>query len=324
MNVRMLRWAFAGLCALCPAIAAAQGDAFPSKPITLIVPWPAGGGSDTIMRMMAEPMSKAIGQPVVVVNKPGAGGQIGLRETAEAQPDGYTISFIATGFISQQYNTPNALSIGDFTYLAWVGTDAAALTSNASAGWKTLGEFVQAAKAKPGTIRNGNDQPGGTSFLGVALIEKALGIKLVRIPYAGDAPNVQALLSGEVQTSTAAITNMIDHHKAGTVRILALSGDSRDPKVPDVPTFKEQGYEVAAGTIRAVVAPRNIPADRRAKLESAIMTALNDPGFRERATSLSFGVAPAPGEEATKRVKDLDDQLYPILLEADLVKHRRR
>jgi tripartite-type tricarboxylate transporter receptor subunit TctC len=324
MSVSMLRWAFVGVFALFAAIAAAQGDAFPNKPITLIVPWPAGGGSDTIMRLMAEPMSKAIGQPVVVVNKPGAGGQIGLRETAEAQPDGYTISFIATGFISQQYNTPNALSIDDFTYLAWVGTDAAALTANANTGWKTLGEFVQAAKAKPGTIRNGNDQPGGTSFLGVALIEKALGIKLVRIPYAGDAPNVQALLSGEVQTSTAAITNMIDHHKAGTVRILALSGDSRDPKVPDVPTFKEQGYEVAAGTIRAVVAPRNIPADRRAKLESAIMTALNDPGFRERATALSFGVSPAGGEEAAKRVKDLDDQLYPILLEADLVKHRRR
>jgi tripartite-type tricarboxylate transporter receptor subunit TctC len=94
MNVRMLRLAFAGVSALFPAIAAAQGDAFPSKPITLIVPWPAGGGSDTIMRMMAEPMSKTIGQPVVVVNKPGAGGQIGLRETAEGQPDGYHFSAI--------------------------------------------------------------------------------------------------------------------------------------------------------------------------------------------------------------------------------------
>jgi tripartite-type tricarboxylate transporter receptor subunit TctC len=288
------------------------------------VPWPAGGGSDTIMRMMAEPMSKALGQPIVVVNKPGAGGQIGLRETADAAPDGYTISFIATGFLSQQYNTPNSLAIDDLLYLAWVGTDASALTTNASTGWKTLADFIAAAKAKPGTIRNGNDQPGGTSFLSIALIERALGVKLVRIPYAGDAPNVQALLSGEVQTSSAAITNMIDHHKAGTVHILAISGDARDPRVPEVPTFKDLGFNVVAGTIRAVVAPKGLPEDRRAKLEAAILTALNDPKFRERAAAASFGISPAGHVEATKMVKALDAELYPILLEADMVKVRRK
>src|SRR5262245_24532820 len=256
------------------AATVALGQAYPAKPITLIVPWPAGGGSDTIMRMMAEPLAKAIGQTVVVVNKPGAGGQIGLRETADAAPDGHTISFIATGFIAQQYNLDKANVIDDYTFLAWVGVDASALTTSAKTGWKSLDDVIKAAKDKPGTIRNGNDQPGGTSYLGVALIERTLGIKLVRIPYAGDAPNVQALLSGEVQTSTAAVTNMIDHHKAGTLRVLAVTGSEREPKLPDVPTFKELKYDLVAGTMRAVVAPKKLPEAVRAKLEQSILTAL--------------------------------------------------
>ena len=316
----------AGLaCAVLPMTGLqAQPETFPSKPVTLIVPWPAGGGSDTIMRLIAEPMSKSLGQPVVVVNKAGAGGQIGLRETADASPDGYTISFVATGFFSQQYNTANAVTIDDFTFFGWVGIDASALTANTSTGWKSLSDFVAAAKAKPSTIRNGNDQPGGTSFLGVALMERALGVKLVRIPYAGDAPNVQALLSGEVQTSTAAITNMIDHHKAGTLRILAMSGDTRDPKLPDVPTFKELGHDVAAGTMRAMVISKRTPPDRIATLEKAFLAALGDPKLRERASALSFGIAPAGTAEATKMVATLDAQLYPILLEAGMVKFRQK
>jgi tripartite-type tricarboxylate transporter receptor subunit TctC len=302
----------------------ANAQTFPSKPVTLIVPWPAGGGSDAIMRMLAEPMSKSLGQPVVVVNKPGAGGQIGLRETADAPPDGYTISFIATGFFAQQYNTANAVAIDDFTFFGWVGVDASAMTTNVSTGWKSLSDFIAAAKAKPGSVRNGNDQPGGTSFLGVALMEKAFGIRLLRIPYAGDAPNVQALLSGEVQTSTASLTNMIDHHKAGTVRVLAVSGDTRDDKLPDVPSFKELGYDIPAGTMRAMVTSKKAPADRVAILEKAFLAAMNDPKLRERATSLSFGIAPAGQAEAIKMVRALDAKLYPILLDSAMVKFPKK
>jgi tripartite-type tricarboxylate transporter receptor subunit TctC len=306
------------------ATALAQTETFPSKPVQLVVPWPAGGGSDTLMRLLAPYASKSLGQPIVVVNKPGAGGQTGLREVASATPDGYMISFIATGFLSQQYNNPNANTIDDFTYLAFVGTDAAALTANASAGWKDLSEFVAAAKAKPGSVRNGNDQPGGTSFLGIAMMEKALGVRVVRVPYAGDAPNVQALLSGEVQTSSAALTNMIDHHKNGKVRILAISGDARDSKVADVPTFKELGFDVKAGTIRAMVAPKGLPTDRLKKLESAILAGLNDPEFKEKALGASFGLAPKGSAETTQFVKALDADLYPILLESGMVKVRKK
>lgn len=302
----------------------ANAQTFPSKPVTLIVPWPAGGGSDAIMRMISEPMSKSLGQPVVVVNKPGAGGQIGLRETADASPDGYTISFIATGFFAQQYNTANAVAIDDFTFFGWVGVDASAMTTNASTGWKSLSDFIAAAKAKPGSVRNGNDQPGGTSFLGVALMEKAFGIRLLRVPYAGDAPNVQALLSGEVQTSTASLTNMIDHHNAGTVRVLAVSGDTRDGKLPDVPSFKELGYDIPAGTMRAMVTSKKTPADRVAILEKAFLAAMNDTKLRDRAAALSFGIAPAGQAEAIAMVRALDAKLYPVLLDSAMVKFPKK
>ena len=151
----------------------AEAQAFPSKPVTLVVPWPAGGGSDILMRLLADASTKTLGQPIVVVNKPGAGGQTGLREVASSAPDGYTISMIATGFLSQQYANPNANVIDDYTIIAYVGTDAAALTTNVSTGWKTLADFTAAAKAKPKSIRNGNDQPGGSSYLAIARMERA-------------------------------------------------------------------------------------------------------------------------------------------------------
>jgi tripartite-type tricarboxylate transporter receptor subunit TctC len=276
------------------------------------------------MRLLADASTKSLGQPIVVVNKPGAGGQTGLREVASSPPDGYTISMIATGFLSQQYANPNANVIDDYTIIAYVGTDAAALTTNVSTGWKTLADFTAAAKAKPKSIRNGNDQPGGSSYLAIALMERAMGVQVVRVPYAGDAPNVQALLSGEVQTSTAAITNMTDQHKAGKVRILAVAGDERDAKVPEVPTFKEQGVNLVAGVMRAIVAPKGLPADRLKKLESAILAGLNDPGFRQRAAAGSYGLSPKGSAEATKLVKQMDAEMYPVLLEADMVKVRKK
>jgi len=297
---------------------------FPSKPVTLIVPWPPGGGSDTIMRMLQEPMVKVLGQPVVAVNKPGAGGQIGLRETAEAAPDGHTISFIATGFISQQYNAQNANVIDDYTFLAWIGSDADALTVSTATGWTTLAEFVAAAKARPGTIRNANDQPGGGSFLAIALFERTLGVKVSRIPYAGGTPSIQALLSGEVQSTSAPAAILIDQHKAGTARVLAVASDTRHPSLPEVPTFRELGYPLVSGTMRAMVAPKGLPADRAKKLETAILAGLNDPQFLERAKTLGFDIAPADGPSALRMTRELDALLYPVLAEADMVKFRKK
>lgn len=306
------------------ASAAAVGQQFPGKPVTLVVPWPAGGGSDILMRLIADASSGPLGQPIVVVNKPGAGGSLGLREVASAAPDGHTVSMIATGFIAQQYANLNAPGLAEYDIVAYVGTDPAALSAGAGTGWKTLSDFVNAAKQAPGKYRNGNDQPGGSSYLAIALMERALGVKVVRVPYAGYAPTVQALLSGEVHTATVSVPDMVDHHKAGKVRILAVAGDERHAMAQDVPTFKEAGFPIVTGTMRAIVAPKGLPADRLAKLENAFLTAMKSDGFRQKAGKGGFSIVPRGSKEATDLVRRMDADMYPVLVEANMVKVRQK
>jgi tripartite-type tricarboxylate transporter receptor subunit TctC len=298
--------------------------AFPEKPITFVVPWPAGGGSDISMRLVADAASKKFGQPVVVVNKPGAGGAVGMREIASAPPDGYTVGMAATGLVARQYTNPKANLMTDVQPVVFFGSDAAALSVRADLGLNTLADFVKYAKANPGKVRNGNDPPGGTSFIAVAVIENALGIKLTRVPYQGYAPTVAALLAGEVQSATVPLPDIIQHVKAGKVKALAITAEQRHYLAPDVPTFKEQGYNVVVGTWRAVVAPKGIPADRMRVLEAKFLEALKDPEFVKRASEAGFTVGAKDSRETMAFIKSFDEALYPILLEAGLVKARQK
>ena len=306
------------------AVTGLNAQSFPSRAVELVVPWPAGGGSDSLMRMLAEAASGPMGQPVVVVNKPGAGGSLGLREVAESPADGYTVGMIATGFIAGQYDNPNAPVLDDFRIIAYVGTDPAALSASAASGITTLDEFVARASAAPGEIRNGNDQPGGSSYLAIALMEATLGVEVNRVPYGGYAPTLQALLSGEVDTATVSVPDMAEHHRAGRVTILAVAGDERHPDAPDVATFGELGHALVTGTMRALVVPAGTPDDVAAALEAAFLAGLNDPAFQERATGAGFSLAPADAATATEFVYGMDESMYPVLLNADLVRVRHK
>lgn len=301
-----------------------QAQSFPERAVELVVPWPAGGGSDTLMRMLADATTGPLGQPVVVVNKPGAGGSLGLRELADASPDGYSIGMIATGFIAGQYDNPNAPVLDDFRVIAYVGTDPAALSASADSGITTLDDFVARASADPGGIRNGNDQPGGSSYLAIALMEDALGVEVTRVPYGGYAPTIQALLSGEVDTATVSVPDMAEHHRGGRVTILAVAGDERHPDAPDVATFTELGFPLVTGTMRAIVVPADTPDDVVATLEDALLAGLNSEAFRDRATAAGFSLAPSGSAEATEFVRRMDENIYPVLLDAGLVHVRQK
>src|ERR671914_1259124 len=252
----------------CAALTAAMApravyaQAFPSQPIQLIVPWPAGGGSDTAMRMTADAATKRMGVPVVVVNKPGAGGTVGIKEAMSSKPDGYTLAMIATGAIFAQYNNPNANALDDMQPVVFFGDDPSAITVNPKTGFKTLADLVAHAKANPGKLKNGNDQPGGSSHVAASVFERGLGIRLTKVPYAGFAPTVQALLSGEIDMASVALPDVIEHHNAGKLRILGVASEKRHFKAPDVPTFKEQGFPVISGLWRVIAAPKGTPADR--------------------------------------------------------------
>ena len=176
-----------------------QAQTFPSEPITLIVAWPAGGGSDISMRLIADALSKQIGVPVVVLNKPGAGGAIGHREIANAKPDGYTIGMFSSGGIALPYLNAQANTFDELQPIAFFGEDPNALQVSNASGIASLKDFVDRARANPGKIKNGNDQPGGSSYIGAALYEKLLNIKLTKVSYAGFGPTVIGLMGGEVE-----------------------------------------------------------------------------------------------------------------------------
>ncbi|WBY00563.1 tripartite tricarboxylate transporter substrate binding protein [Ramlibacter tataouinensis] len=324
MLVRFSRRAFAAAC--CGAVLAlpAAAAGFPDKPITFVMPWPAGGGSDIAMRLVADAAGKKIGQPIVVVNRPGAGGAIGIKEIADAAPDGYTVGMIGSGAVAAQYMNPNANALADLQPIAFFGEDPAAITASAALPYKTVSEFVAAAKASPESIRNGNDQPGGAAFTFISLYEKQLGIKVKKVNFSGYAPAITALLSGEVQTISIAVPDLAEHHKAGKVRVLGVSGPTRHFMLPDVPTFKEQGFNVMVGSWRTIAGPKGIPPERLAKLEEAFRSAMAEPDFIARAKDRGFFVSPGGVKEAAQVWNDADKTLYPLLLDAGLIKVRRK
>jgi tripartite-type tricarboxylate transporter receptor subunit TctC len=297
---------------------------FPSKPLTVIVPWSPGGGSDRSMRLVADTASKYFGQSVIVVNKPGAGGANGTRAIASSKPDGYTLGMVGAGVVARQYNNPNANPLSDLIPIAFFGADPAALSARADTGFKSVADFVRAAKANPGSIKNGNDQPGGSSYVAIAIMEGALGVKTTRVPYKGYAPTVAALLAGEVQTATVPVPDAIEHHKAGTIRILGVASTQRHFIAPDVRTFKEQGFNVLAGSWRTIVVPKGVPAARVKILEAKLLQTLKDPTLVKRANNAGFFVTPMGSKETWDYWMSYDKAVYPVLLRAGLVKTRKK
>jgi tripartite-type tricarboxylate transporter receptor subunit TctC len=320
MRRHWLRLVVVGLALLALAPSAPAQEKFPSREITLIVPWPAGGGSDISMRLVAEHAQKAFGVPVVVVNKPGAAGAIGHRETANAKPDGYTIGMYGAGVVAQQYMIPNPVKIEEFQPVVFFGAEPGALSVRADTPWKTLKEFVEAARAKPNSVKNANDPPGGASHITAIVLEKKLGFTLSKVPYQGFAPSVGALLAGEVQAATVPVPDVIQAHKAGQARLLGVTAEKRHFLAPDVPTFKEQGFDVVYGSWRLIAAPRGLPADRLRVLEEKLLATLNDPEFVARANKAGFTVAPMGAAQTAAFLKQDDTLTYQIFSELGLVK----
>lgn len=308
--------------ALSLSLSVASAAGFPSKPVTLVVPWPAGGATDILMRMLAQKTSETLGQAIVVTNQPGAGGSIALSEVARGDTSGHTLSMLATGFITEQYSSPNSPVLDDFKVLAFVGTDPTAIAAGSATDIKTLDDLIAKAKDAPGELRNAS--PGGTSVVAMALIESQLGIKLTQVPYAGTAPVVQAVLSGETQTATPTVTDLIAQHKSGDLTVLAVASAERHFMAPEIPTFSELGYPIVYGTMRALVVPAGVDPEAAAILETAFLAALNDEGFQKIAQEAGFSITPMGGGEATGFLRKLDAELYPVLLKAGLVKVRHK
>ena len=302
--------------------AAAQN--FPAKPITLVVNWPAGGSADAIGRLIAAWASKRVAVPIVVANITGAAGANGTRRTAESEPDGYTVGVIHAAFVVRTYLNRNATPLDDVDPIAFVGTDPGALEVRTDTGIKSVRQYVDTLRARPGSIANGNDPPGGAAYMMAARLEKFFDIDMSLVPYQGYAPTVAALISGEVESATVPVNQVIEHYKAGLVAILAVAGEQRSFQAPDVPTFKELGFDFVAGDWSALVLPNGVPSDRKAYLETLFLDTMTDPAFQEAARTAGFLMTPLPADKARARIRAYDEEVYPILVDAKLIKVRAK
>lgn len=306
----------------CIAMSAAAAE-YPSKPISIVAVWPAGGAHDTAGRLIANYLSKSADVPVIVKNVTGAGGSTGMRHIEQADKDGYTIGIMGMHAISASFMNPNAPSLDGIDSVAYIGPDPGALQVSNNTGISSLEGYIKALKEEPGSIINGNDGLGGNSFVFASLLEKKLGVKMTRIPYAGHAPNVAALLSNEVMSTTLPVPQLSEQTLAGKVKTLGVMSENRHHLLPDVPTFKEQGYDLVLGDFYMLVAPKGIPEEVSTKLEKMIMNVLNNSEFQDQARKVGIIVDAKGRKEAQSELNNMIDDIYPLLLDSGLVKVAR-
>jgi tripartite-type tricarboxylate transporter receptor subunit TctC len=283
------------------SVALAQ-DPYPTKPVTMIVPFPPGGVADIVGRPLAAQMEKTLKQPVVVVNRTGAGGAVGMSAVAKSAPDGYTIlmalSSISIFPVSDRIQGKQpSYEMKDFAPIALVTADPTVLVVAADSPWKTLKDFVATAKAYPGQINYSSSGIYGTLHVAMEIFANAAGIKLFHVPYQGGGPAVTALLGGQVHALASGPAAAIGQIKGGKMRALASWSSERLPLLPEIPTFKELGYDAEFYIWSGVFAPAATPTPVIDRLRAAVREAANSPEFKgamqKVSTPVSYLDAPA-------------------------------
>jgi tripartite-type tricarboxylate transporter receptor subunit TctC len=290
------------LAVLLPGVAPAQ-EAYPSRPITIVAPFPPGGVADLTARPVAASMEKVLKNPVAVVNKTGAAGAVGMQFVATSKPDGYTL-LLALSSISiipeadRIFDRQPAYTVDQFAPIALISADPTILVVRAESPWKTAREFIEDAKKRPGQISYSSSGIYGTLHMAMELLSHAAGIKLRHVPHAGAGPALTAILGGHVDALASGPAVVLPQIKAGKLRALAGWGDTRVAALPEVPTFKELGYPEAEFYIWAgLFAPRGTPEPVLAKLREATRAAVAEPEFKAAMDKLETPIAFKQGDE---------------------------
>ncbi|KQN71504.1 tripartite tricarboxylate transporter substrate binding protein [Devosia sp. Leaf64] len=297
----------------------AQGD-FPSHPINLVVPFAAGGSTDLVGRIVAEAMSKELGQNVLVVNQAGAGGVVGATAVVDAAPDGYTILMgtIATHALSASlYATPPFDPSADFTPISLLVTVPNVLLVNPDFPAKTVEELIAKLKAEPEEHAYASSGNGTPLHLSGELFKSMTGTDMVHVPYQGSGPALVDALSGAVPIIFDNLPSASEHMKAGTLRPLAVTTLERSASFPDVPTMDEAGvpgYET--NTWNALFAPAGTPPEVIEKLNAAAVAAVNDPAVKEQLAEAGAVVVGSTPEELAEHVKSEVARWAPVIAEA--------
>ncbi len=287
--------AAAALAAL-PGTLFAQGSGYPNHQIELIVPAGAGGGTDVLARAFAEAAKKHLPQPITVINRPGASGMIGHGEMINARPDGYKLAIVFAEIVIVPHLGLSKLSYEDFTPIARLNADPAAITVRADAPWNTIEEFLAASRAKPGEVKMGNSGPGSIWHLAHAALEDKVGVKYNPIPFSGAAPAVLALLGGHVDAVAVSPGEVATHVASGKLKTLAVMADRRLKGFDNVPTLKERGIDLSIGTWRGLAAPKGTPPDVIAILADTARKCADEAVLKDALDRLSMGQSYADAE----------------------------
>ena len=298
----------AGLAALCvmPLLAAAQ-SAYPNRPIRFIVPFPPGGGAESTARLVGQKLGEALGQPVVIETRAGAGGNIGTEFVAKAAPDGYTILLSTNGTVIQPHlQKLNWDPLKDLVPVSLIATYPLVIATHPSTPGTTLRELVAHAKANPGKLSYGSSGSGGPLHMGAELFKNTVGIDVLHVPYKGNAPATLAILSGEVNMTFDSLVGPLPNIRAGKLRGLAITGKKRSSVLPEVPTVIETGvanfvYESWNG----VAAPAGTPPEIVQRLNAEIVKVVALPEVRDRLIALGYDPASnSPAEFAAMVASD--------------------
>lgn len=274
--------------------------AYPDRPITLIVPYAPGGGNDVVARAVSDPMSKTLGQPIVIENHGGAGGSVGTRQVARAAPDGYTLGLGGTGTLAVDptlYPNVGYDPRKDFAPVGLIATTPLIVLVNPSVPAKNIQELIALAKAQPGKLNYASAGTGSGIHLGTVLFAEVAGITITHIPYKGSAPALTDLLGGHVQIFFSSVPPAIGLVKDGKLRALGVTGPKRSPSFPNVPTVAEQGLPGFEAELHyGIVAPAGTPQPVVNKLNAALLAALADPKVHDHIAT--EGAEPRPTSPA--------------------------
>ena len=288
--------------------AAASAQSFPTRPVRLVVPFAPGGAVDTVARALSQKLGESWKQPLLVDNRPGAGGNIAAEAVAKSAGDGYTLLITTQGFAISPglYRKLPFDAVRDFAPVTQLTSSFLVLVSVPQLPAHSARELIAIAKSKPGTINYGSTGTGAPPHLLGELLKSASGIDMLHVPYKGDAPLTQALLAGEVQVAFMPLAGVLPHIRSGRLRALGVSGGARSTTLPDVPTFKEAGLPFEFTGWLGIFAPAATPRDLATLMQREFARAIVAPGLRERWPEWGYEpVGNSPEEFAARVVADM-------------------
>jgi len=296
-----------------------SAPAFPTRNITMICPWAAGGGTDAILRALSQAAEKQLGVTITVDNRIGGAGAIGHAAIKNARPDGYTM-----GMITFEINSLPQQGLIDFTYADYepvirVNADAAALTVKADAPYNNVREFVDYARRNPGAISIGNSAPGSVWHIGAGLLANETGIDVKHIAFEGAAPAVTALAGGHIQAVSVSLAEVKSQLDAGNVKCIGIMDTKRSELYPNIPTFIDQGYNITYHTWRGLALPKGVDPAIRDIIVKAFTAAMDDPTFTTTARNMNLNLAFLPPAQFSTFMKENFDAVTKTLIETKLL-----